>query len=64
MLAYLRFLGGGNVDEGRLTTFVDRSPEALRFFEQCGVHFHIVRGVTDHYYDKAPRMGALPNKSG
>jgi 3-oxosteroid 1-dehydrogenase len=33
VLAYLRFLGGGNVDEGRLTTFVDRSPEALRFFD-------------------------------
>src|SRR5437660_12835811 len=39
VVAYLRFLGGGNVDEGRLTTFVDRSPEALRFFEECGVHF-------------------------
>src|SRR3979490_3282410 len=54
VLAYMRFLGGGNVDEERLTTFVDRSPEALRFFERCSVRFRIVRGVTDHYYDKAP----------
>jgi 3-oxosteroid 1-dehydrogenase len=54
VLSYLRFLGGGNVDDGRLSTFVDRSPEALKFFEKCGVGFRIVRGVTDHYYDKAP----------
>ena len=59
VLAYMRFLGGGNVDEARLTTFVDRSPEALRFFERCGVRFRIVRGVTDHYYDKAPGSRAV-----
>src|SRR6202521_5469801 len=36
-LAYMRFLGGGNIDEARLAAFVDRSPEALRFFEQGGI---------------------------
>src|SRR6266567_5940863 len=31
VLAYMRFLGGGNIDEARLAAFVDRSPEALKF---------------------------------
>ncbi len=46
VLAYMRFLGGGNIDDDRLSTFVDRSPEALQFFEKCGIRFRIVRGVT------------------
>jgi 3-oxosteroid 1-dehydrogenase len=53
-IAYMRFLGGGSLDEERMQTFVDRSPEALKFFEACGVRFRLVRGVTDHYYGKAP----------
>jgi 3-oxosteroid 1-dehydrogenase len=48
-IAYLRFLGGGSLDDDRMSTFVDRSPEALNFFEQCGVRFRIVHGVTDHH---------------
>src|SRR5205823_4184034 len=59
VLAYMRFLGGGNVDEARLSAFVDRSPEALKFFENCGVRFRVVGGVTDHYYDKAPGSHAV-----
>jgi hypothetical protein len=31
----LRWLGGGSLDEARVTAFVDRAPEALRFFERC-----------------------------
>jgi 3-oxosteroid 1-dehydrogenase len=54
VLAYMRFLGGGAVDEHRLAAFVDRSPEVLQFFADCGIRFRLVRGVTDHYYDKAP----------
>jgi succinate dehydrogenase/fumarate reductase flavoprotein subunit len=54
VLAYLRFLGGGAVDEARLAAFVARSPEVLKFFADCGIRFRLVRGVTDHYYDKAP----------
>src|SRR5215472_15185709 len=54
VLAYMRFLGGGAVDESRLAAFVARSPEALKFFWDCGIRFRLVRGVTDHYYDKAP----------
>jgi 3-oxosteroid 1-dehydrogenase len=54
VLAYMRFLGGGAVDEARLAAFVARSPEVLKFFAGCGIRFRLVRGVTDHYYDKAP----------
>ena len=46
-IAYMRFLGGGSLDDDRMSTFVDRSPEALKFFEKCGVRFRVVRGVTD-----------------
>src|SRR5216684_2068581 len=59
VLAYMRFLGGGTVDDARLSAFVDRSPEALKFFEKCGVRFRLVGGVTDHYYDKAPGSHAV-----
>src|SRR5208337_488298 len=43
VIAYMRFLGGGSFDDDRMSTFVDRSPEALKFFEECGVCFHLVR---------------------
>src|SRR3984893_4502573 len=52
--AYLRFLAGGSLDDDRLSAFVDRSPEALKFFEDCGVRFRLVGGLTDHYYGTAP----------
>ena len=54
VIEYMEFLGGGSSKADRMLTFVDRSPEALAFFERCGVHFKIVRGVTDHYYGNAP----------
>src|SRR6202140_3934332 len=53
-IAYMRFPGGGSLDEERMLAFVDRSPEALKFFEKCGVRFRLVRGVTDHYYGGSP----------
>ena len=59
VIAYLQFLGGGSLDDGRMSTLVDRSPEALKFFERCGVRFHIVRGLTDHYYGKSPGSRAV-----
>ena len=58
-IAYLQFLGGGSLDDERMSAFVDRSPEALRFFENCGVRFRLVRGVTDHYYAEAPGSHAV-----
>ncbi len=56
-LAYMRFLGGGEHDEARLTTFVDQAPSVLRKYADWGIPFRLVRGVTDHYYGIAP--GAL-----
>jgi len=58
-IAYVRFLGGGSLDDDRMSTFVDRSPEALKFFENCGVRFRLVRGVTDHYYGTSPGAHAV-----
>src|SRR5207302_7454940 len=46
VVAYLRFLAGGRFDDDRMSAFVDRSPEALKFFESCGVRFRIVGGLT------------------
>jgi 3-oxosteroid 1-dehydrogenase len=54
VVACMRFLGGGSLDDDRMSTLVDRSPEALKFFERCGVRVHVVHGVTDHYYGKSP----------
>jgi 3-oxosteroid 1-dehydrogenase len=54
VLAYMRFVGGEETDEARLVAYVDRGPEALKFFEDCGVRFRISRGLTDHYFGVAP----------
>ena len=54
VIAYMGFLSGGFLDEQRMTSFVDRGPEALKFYEDCGVRFRLVRGITDHYYGTAP----------
>jgi 3-oxosteroid 1-dehydrogenase len=59
VIAYMRFLGGGGVDDNRMLTFVDRSPGVLRFFEKCGIRFHVVHGLTDHYYGKSPGSHAV-----
>jgi 3-oxosteroid 1-dehydrogenase len=57
IIAYMRFLGGGELNEDRMRTFVDRSPEILKQFSDWGIRFRLVRGVTDHYFGLAP--GAL-----
>jgi 3-oxosteroid 1-dehydrogenase len=59
VVAYLRFLGGGALDDDRMLAFVDHSPQALRFFENCGVRFHVIRGLTDHYYGTSPGSHAV-----
>ncbi len=51
---YMNFLGGGELDQDRMLTFVDRSPEAMKFFERCGVQFRLTKGFTDHYYNRGP----------
>src|SRR2546423_4980815 len=45
VIAYMRFLGGGSLDDDRMATFVDRSPQALTFFENCCTRLHVVRSV-------------------
>src|SRR5436190_1745046 len=59
VIAYMRFLSGGFLDEQRMQTFVDRGREALKFFEACGVRFRVVRGLTDHYFGTAPGTRAV-----
>jgi 3-oxosteroid 1-dehydrogenase len=54
VLAYMRFIGGGQVAENKMLAFVDRSPEALKFFAQCGIPFRLIGGMTDHYFGTAP----------
>lgn len=38
-IAYMRFLGGGSLDDDRMSTFVDRSPEALIFLKSAASVF-------------------------
>jgi 3-oxosteroid 1-dehydrogenase len=54
VLAYMRFVGAHEANDERLVAYADRGPEALKFFEDCGVRFRISRGLTDHYFGVAP----------
>lgn len=54
VIDYMRFVGAEETDEERLLAYVDRGPEALKFFEDCGLRFRISRGLTDHYFGVAP----------
>src|SRR5712671_147465 len=54
VLSYMRFVGAEETDDERLLAYVDRGPEALKFFEDLGVRFRISRGLTDHYFGVAP----------
>jgi len=53
IVAYMMFLGGGELDEERMASLVDHSPEVLRFFQSCGIPFRLVRGLVDHYFGVA-----------
>jgi 3-oxosteroid 1-dehydrogenase len=50
---YMRFLGGGELDEDRMAALVDQSPAVLQFFQSCGIPFRLVRGLVDHYFGVA-----------
>ncbi|MEA2915013.1 MAG: 3-oxosteroid 1-dehydrogenase [Bradyrhizobium sp.] len=54
VLSYMRFVGAEETDDERLLAYVDRGPEALKFFEDLGICFRISRGLTDHYFGVAP----------
>jgi 3-oxosteroid 1-dehydrogenase len=60
VLTYMRWVGGAELDEQRLVTFVDRAPEALDFFERCGVEFQAVPALGDHYFSSGV-PGSLPS---
>jgi 3-oxosteroid 1-dehydrogenase len=59
VIAYMRFLAGGFLDEERMQTFVDSGREAIQFFQKCGVRFRVVHGLTDHYHGTAPGTRAI-----
>ena len=54
VLSYIRYMAGGYADEDKMLAYAERAPEALRFFEKCGVRLHVTRGLTDHYWGVAP----------
>jgi len=54
VLSYMRFIAAAEADDKRLLAYVDRGPEALRYFEDLGIRFRISRGLTDHYFGVAP----------
>jgi 3-oxosteroid 1-dehydrogenase len=54
----MRFVSGGEAFDESMMAYIDRSPEALKFFEGCGIPFQLTRGVADHYVGVAP--GAKP----
>ena len=54
VIGYMRFIGGGQIAEDKMLAFVDRAPEALRFFSQCGIAFRLIGSLPDHYFGTAP----------
>ena len=54
IIRYRTFLGGGELCEARMLALVDRSPEAVEFFESCGIPFRLTGGIVDHYLGVAP----------
>jgi 3-oxosteroid 1-dehydrogenase len=54
VLAYMRFVGGDQLREENLLAFIDGAPEALEFFERCGIGFRLMSNFVDHYYPHAP----------
>jgi 3-oxosteroid 1-dehydrogenase len=54
IISYMRFLAGGEANDENLLAYVDRAPEALKFFERCGIPFRLTRGLPDHYFGVAP----------
>ena len=51
---YMSFMAAGQAVDENMDTLIDVSPKALKFFENCGIRFRLVRGVPDHYVGMAP----------
>jgi 3-oxosteroid 1-dehydrogenase len=54
IISYMKFLGGAQIDEEKLLAYVDVAPEALQFYEQCGVEFKLIKNIPDHYFPDGP----------
>jgi 3-oxosteroid 1-dehydrogenase len=54
IIRYMTFLGGGELSEDRMLALVDRSPEAMTFYESCGIPFRLIDGLVDHYFGVVP----------
>src|SRR4051812_26337784 len=42
IIRYMTFLGGGELSEERMLALVDRSPDAILFYESCGIPFRLI----------------------
>jgi 3-oxosteroid 1-dehydrogenase len=49
IIRYMTFLGGGELSEERMLALVDRSPDAIKFYQSCGIPFRLIGGLVDHY---------------
>lgn len=58
VLEYMTFVGGGETEPARMAAFAKTAPLAVKFFQDCGAKFQVVRGVPDHYYGIAPGAAA------
>lgn len=54
VVEYMRFVGGGEVEEEKFLAFVDRGPEAVSFFTDAGIKLDFYRGMADHYFPSVP----------
>lgn len=53
-LTYMRFVAGDQAEDDKLSVYARRGKEALKFFDDCGLGFKVIRGFTDHYWGKGP----------
>ena len=52
---YLNHLAAGHAIEANLRAYIDKSPEALRFFcDDVGIPFYVVPGFPDYFQGMAP----------
>lgn len=54
VLDYMEFLAGGQAKREHMERYIDESPRALKYFEDCGISFRLVDSVPDHYYGTVP----------
>src|SRR5689334_15863237 len=45
IVKYMTFLGGGELSEDRMLALVERSPDAMVFYESCGIPFELIGGL-------------------